>query len=177
MQCGSFLDEDNGEHHSVGLMPKITCVAGQIFLCAATNGRGEKEMKLDLRHSEEGREPNLVAISIYKYLPYRTHFLWKRPTWQCTENESIFSAGSRSSAWTFPCYFHILRHWRATKCGNNMDNSQLCRWLEGPWECSSQASQVVKQSHLVTRVACWLLIYHTPSYFINKKRTDSTYTY
>ena len=31
---------------------------------------------------------------------------------------------ARHAACTFPCYFHILRH---DKCGNNKENSNLCR--------------------------------------------------
>ncbi len=35
-------------------------------------------------------------------------------------------SSANSSARTFPCYFRILRHSSAAKCGNNTEKSELC---------------------------------------------------
>ena len=44
---------------------------------------------------------------------------------QCKRQQS---RGATLRAWSFPCYFRILRHWRVAKCRNNTENSKIC-WL------------------------------------------------
>ena len=38
----------------------------------------------------------------------------------------IYSRPYIIRAWTFPCYFRILRHTSVTNCENNTENSKLC---------------------------------------------------